>query len=250
MGRVRASATHLAISAAIGAVVYLTARGVWFPGPFYESAGGRDLFLLLVAVDVVTGPLITLIVFRPGKPGLKFDLVFIATLQLAALGYGLWSISLARPVYVVFVKDRFELARASDIEPADLERARGTPWKHLPWTGPRYIGVTFPTDPQERFNLAMSGIAGKDIHTYPRYYVQYGKVAAQAAAAARPLAALRELNPGEERRIDGLASAYGRAPAHLAFLPLKADKADATVILDARDGAVLGIETLRPWEYR
>ena len=250
VGRVRASATHLGISIAIAGVVFLAVRGVWYPGPFYEHAGGRDLFLLIVAVDVVIGPLITLIVFKVGKPGLLFDLACIAVLQLAALGYGLWTISVARPVYIAFVKDRFELARASDIEPADLERARGTPWERLPWLGPRYIGVAFPKDPQERFNLAMSGIAGKDIHTFPRYYTPYESVAAQAAAAGKPLAALRAFNPAQQGRIDALASAYRRAPADLVFLPLKADKADFTVILGARDGAVLGLETLRPWEFR
>ena len=250
MGRLRASATHLAISAAVAVLVFVAARGVWYPGPFWDQAGGRELFLVVVAVHVVIGPLLTLVVFKPGKPGLAFDLVCIAILQVAALAYGLWTFSLARPAYVVFVKDRFELARASDIEPADLERARGTPWARLPWTGPRYIGVAFPTDPQERFNLALSGIGGKDIHTFPRYYVPYDRVATQAAAAGQPLAALRALNPGRESRLEALASAYHRAPADLVFLPLKTDKGDLTVILGARDGAVLGLETLRPWEYR
>jgi hypothetical protein len=250
MDRTRAAALHLGISTAIAVVVFLAARGLWYPGLFYDNAGGRDLFLLIVAVDVVIGPLITLIVFRPGKPGLAFDLTCIAVLQLAALGYGLWTISLARPAYVVFVKDRFELARASDIEPADLERARATPWANLPWTGPRYIGVAFPTDPQERFNLALSGIAGKDIHTFPRYYVPYERVASEARAAARPLGELRALNPGKETRVDALPATYGRAAAELAFLPLKTDRADLTVILAARDGAVLGLESLRPWDYR
>lgn len=250
IGRVRASATHLAISIAVAAVVFLAARGLWFPGPLYDSAGGRDLFLLIAAVDVVIGPLITLIVFRSGKPGLRFDLAVIATLQLAALGYGLWTLSLARPAYVVFVKDRFELTRASDIDPADLERARGTPWASLPWTGPRYIGVAFPTDPLEKFNLALSGIGGKDIHTYPRYFLPYERVAKDAAAAASPLMELARFNPGREAEVAQVAARFGRAPSELAFLPLRTGKADVSVILGARDGAILGLADLRPWEFR
>lgn len=34
------------------------------------------------------GPLITLIIFKPGKKGLKLDLATIAVLQVAALAYG------------------------------------------------------------------------------------------------------------------------------------------------------------------
>lgn len=249
LGRVRASATHFAISIGVAAIVFMTARGLWFPGVLYDSAGGRDLFLLIVAVDVMIGPLVTLIVFRHGKPGLRFDLACIAMLQLVFLGYGLWALSLARPAYVVFVKDRFELTRANDIDPIDLERARDTPWATSPWTGPRYIGVAIPSDPVERFNLAMSGIAGKDIHTYPRYFVPYAAVAREAAARSEPLSELRRHNPGREVEIGALAGRYGRPEAELRFLPLRTGKADLAIILGARDGAVLGLEPLKPWEF-
>lgn len=248
--RFHAAGLHLAISMVIAACVFLSVRHLWYPGALYDSAGGRDLFLLIVTVDVVVGPLITLIVYRPGKPGLRFDMATIAVLQLAALGYGLWSLSLSRPVYVAFVKDRFELTRASDIEPADLEKARGTPYARLPWTGPRYIGVAFPKDPNEQFELMTSASAGKDIHTYPRYFAPYERTAADAAAKAQPLAALRRFNPGRDAEISALPAKYGRAEADLAFLPLKTGKADVTVILGARDGAILGLERFIPWEYR
>ena len=248
--RFRAAALHLGISMVIAACVFLSVRQLWYPGALYDSAGGRDLFLLIVTVDVVLGPLITLIVYRPGKPGLRFDMTTIAVLQLAALGYGLWSLSLSRPVYVVFVKDRFELTRASDIDSADLEKARGTPYQRLPWTGPGYIGVTFPKDPNEQFELMNSASAGKDIHTYPRYFAPYERTASVAAAKAQPLAALRRFNAGRDAEIAALPAKYGRAEAELAFLPLKTGKADVTVILGARDGAILGLERLTPWEYR
>jgi hypothetical protein len=248
--RLQAATLHLGISAAVAACVFLAVRWLWYPGALFDLAGGRDLFVLIVAVDVVLGPLITLIVFRPGKWGLRFDMVTIALLQVAALGYGLWSISLARPAYVVFVKDRFELTRATDIEPADLERARGTPYARLGWTGPRYIAVAFPKDPNEQFEIMMSAAAGRDIHVFPRYYTAYEPLAAQAAARAQPLAALKPHNPGREAEIDALPRRYARESRELVFLPLKTGKADLTVILAAGTGAVLGLEPLTPWEYK
>lgn len=68
--------------------------GVWAlvsPYPYREISGGRELFLLLVAVDVVMGPLITLMIFNTGKPRreLQLDLIVVGVLQLAALAYGL-----------------------------------------------------------------------------------------------------------------------------------------------------------------
>ena len=45
------------------------------------------LFLILVAVDVMMGPLITLFIFNRAKPlrELRLDLVVVGALQLAAL---------------------------------------------------------------------------------------------------------------------------------------------------------------------
>jgi hypothetical protein len=95
---------------------------VWFPQPYLQAAGGGELFSILVGVDVVLGPLVTLIVFDTKKKYLKLDLAVIAILQFAALGYGLSVILQARPVYVVFAVDRLELVLASDIAPEELAR--------------------------------------------------------------------------------------------------------------------------------
>jgi hypothetical protein len=58
---------------------------VWYPQHYFAAMGGTTLILLLIGVDVVIGPLITLIVFDPKKKSLRFDLAVIAVLQLGAL---------------------------------------------------------------------------------------------------------------------------------------------------------------------
>src|SRR5207237_5351990 len=92
IGRIRtrwqASATHLLISVLIGLAMLLLMLELWYPSPLFEAAGGNGLFLIVVGVDIVIGPLITLVIFKRGKPGLKLDLALIAVLQLAALTYG------------------------------------------------------------------------------------------------------------------------------------------------------------------
>ncbi len=74
MSRWKAAGIHLSISILIGLVVGALLFGVWYPPPFFHAAGADMLVLLLVGVDVVLGPLLTLIVFKSGKRGLKFDL--------------------------------------------------------------------------------------------------------------------------------------------------------------------------------
>jgi len=249
MNRYQASLAHFAISLAIATLVFFAVRFAWYPGALFEVAGGLDLLLLIVFVDVTLGPLITLIIFVPGKKGLKFDLVTIALVQLAALVYGFWAIAESRPIFVAFVKDRFELVRAIDIEDKDLAKGAEATHRSASWIGPRYVGAKLPKDPAEQFALMISALAGKDLHTYPKYYVAYETVAADAAAKGAPMARLRSLNPDRAAEVDELISGSGRAESALAFLPMRAGKRDLTVVVDAKSGQVVRLAPLRPWEY-
>ena len=65
--RLRASTIHLAISLLIASLAALLVFGWWYPYPYRELSGGRELFTLVVAVDVVLGPLITLVIFNTTK---------------------------------------------------------------------------------------------------------------------------------------------------------------------------------------
>src|SRR5690606_32812168 len=96
-----AALIHLGISAAVAAVASALLMGVWYPPPYFRAAGAERLLLLVVAVDVTLGPLLTLIVFKRGKPGLKFDLAAIGVAQLLALVYGFHVMLLSRPVFLV-----------------------------------------------------------------------------------------------------------------------------------------------------
>jgi hypothetical protein len=247
MSRFRAAAIHLGISATIATLVFLAIYFLWYPGPLFDSAGGRDLFLLVLGVDVTVGPLVTCLIFKAGKKGLVFDLWVIGILQSAFLAYGIWSVAESRPVYIAFVKDRFELARASQIPDSVLAEAGMNRYLDLPWTGPRLVGVRFPTDPDEKFKLMLSGMGGVDIHCYPNYHQPYDAVRKDVAAHGAPLDKLTRFNKGLSTA--ALAAELGRPEADVRFLPLRAGKVDLTVLVDAKDGGILKIAALKPWEY-
>src|SRR5262245_26907069 len=107
MTRWKAAAIHSSISAVIALLVGALLFGVWYPPPYFHAAGADELVLLLVGVDLGIGPLLTLIVFRSGKPGLRFDLWVIACAQTVALIYGLSIMLQSRPVFLVAAFDRF-----------------------------------------------------------------------------------------------------------------------------------------------
>ena len=85
MSRFRASGFHFVISLLVGLVLLALCWFMWYPAPMLMAIGGHEIFLLVVGIDVVLGPLLTLVVFKSGKKTLKFDLAVIALLQIAAL---------------------------------------------------------------------------------------------------------------------------------------------------------------------
>lgn len=248
MNRFRAAATHFGLSMLVVGAAFVLVYFLWYPEPLFSGAGGRDLFMVLALVDVTIGPLVTMFIFKPGKPGLKFDLATIALLQLAALGYGSHVLFEARPVWVVFLKDRFDVIRANQVvevagEPVSPQYSRA------PLTGPSVAGARIPTDAQERFRTMVSAMAGADVSSYPRYYVPYVDVAADAAAKARPLAMLRKLNPGREAEIAALVRRFGGEESRIGFLPVRAGKRDLSALVNASTGEFLAVADLRPWTY-
>jgi hypothetical protein len=247
MNRFRASAIHLGISASIATLVFAGIYFVWYPGALFGAAGGRDLLLLVLAVDVTVGPLVTLIIFLPGKKGLVFDLWVIAILQASFLAYGVWTIAEARPAYIAFVKDRFELAHANQIPDSVLVAAHMNRYLDLPWLGPKVVGVRFPTDPDEKYKLVLSGLTGVDIHCYPQYHVPYEQLRKEVLDRSIRLQNLASFNKG--LAVQGLAQRLGKREDEVRYLPLRAGKVDLTVLIDAKTAAVLQVVDLKPWEF-
>jgi hypothetical protein len=249
MTRGKAFAIHLGISALIGASVVSAMLAVWYPGPFFTAMGGNDLVMILLGVDVVLGPLITLIVFNPGKrlALLRLDLAVIGTLQAAALAYGVSVIAEARPVYMVFTVDRFDLVAANEIKDEELARVTDPRFASVPWGRPPTVAVRSPGDPKEQMRIIQSALAGADLQTFPQYYVPYEALASEALAKSKPVAVLRRRHPEAGPLIDRRLVELGRRDEDTRFLPLKARKTDYSVLLDARTGAVLGFLELYPW---
>jgi hypothetical protein len=243
MSRWRASGIHFLLSCAVAGAVLVFMLTVWYAGPLFEAAGGSRLIFILAAVDVTLGPLITLIIFKAGKPGLKFDLGVIAALQVAALAYGLHAVYLARPVYLVFTKDRFEVVSASDLEPEDLKKARPG-FEHLPLGRPRYIAAVSPSDADARLKLLTSSLQGKDLQMHPQYYVPYQQEVPNVLKRAMPVDLLVKRDPEAVRA--QLESA-GRSEQSVRYLPLRGKAADGAVLLDASTGAPLDIVLVDPW---
>jgi hypothetical protein len=231
--RWRAAAIHLAISAAIAAVVLGFMLVVWYPPPLFLAMGGVGLALILVGVDVVLGPTLTLVVFRVGKPGLKFDLAAIGACQIAALIYGCYVISLARPAFIVFIKDQFQVATVTQLAPEQLAKARYPQFRSPSWTGPVLAFGEIPQDHAKQQELIFLALSGMDLHMFPEYYAPYEDNRAAILRGAWPLSRMRKEEPTVTRVVDEWLAASGANEQNLRYVALRGRISWVAVLIDA-----------------
>jgi len=238
--RLRAAGIHLSISALVAAIASWVVFMVWYPSPLATIAGGASLFLILVGVDVVLGPALTAVVASPGKPRgeLVRDLAVIVVIQAAAFGYGIYTMSLARPVAIAFEVDRLRVVTAADIEPTLLAEA-APEFRSLPWNGPRLLAAVKPTERDAALRSIDLGLAGIDLSMVPANWRDWATQRDAVWAKARPVAVLVKEHPQAAAELAAIASATGQNVDTLRFLPLVTRRASWVTIL-APDSTLVG----------
>lgn len=246
----RAAFKHLLLCLLVAAGVAGLVFGLWYPSPYGELSGGQGLFWLIVIVDVVCGPLLTLVIYNPRKPRaeLVWDIGLVVLIQLAALGYGLHSLLQARPVWLAFERDAFRVVSVADVLKDDL---MGAPemLRRLSLTGPKPLGVRVPSGNDQDFVQSLElSLSGHHPAFRPDRWVPYAEQAGQAAAAARPLAELQSRHADQSALIDQAVQHSKRAADTLGFLPLATEHpTDWVVLLDRGTGEPVGYLPLDGW---
>ena len=237
--RATAAACHLLISLAVATLAAVLVFVLWYPGPYRELAGGRQLFILVTSVDVVLGPLLTFAVFNTSKGWrhLRRDLAIIAIIQLAGLAYGLHTVFIARPVAMVFEVDRFRMVTANDVAVDELSKALPT-YRALPLIGPRLLGTRTPRAGAEHNDALFEGLAGNDVSSRPIFWQPYEESKAQALAKSRPLRVLLDRYPARSAELQARLSDLHADIETGRFLPAMA-RGDWVAVLD-KNGSVLG----------
>ncbi len=246
--RVWAAGIHLLLSLLVAGVAAVLVFAIWYPYPYREIAGGRELFLLIVTVDVVLGPAITFAIFdrRKPMPVLRRDLAVVGLMQLAALAYGVWTMSLARPVQLVFEFDRFRVVHAVDV-PEELLGKTPDGIIAKPLLGPGLLAVRPFKSEGEKMEANLSALGGVQQAFRPDYWQTYAEAVSRVSQAAKPLDELKRRFPERVSDIDAAANSTGRSVHQLGYLPLAARKTFWTVLLDRQSAQVLAYIPLDPY---
>ncbi len=250
MTRLRAFLTHLSVSAAIVGSFAAVTLLVWYPPIVFTASEVGHIIAMLVAVDVIIGPTLTFIVFKPGKRGLRGDLAIIIAVQIAAFAYGSATIIAGRPVYLVFAVDRFEAVSAAEI---DLTKLGYPELKPALFAGPAPVVASVPADRAESQKVVMEVLfEGKpDIERRPEYYHPYRDKRVEILAA--------KLDPdivfagqAAGRALRSFFATHGGTANDYAFFPLvgRNPEGDAVLALDADTAEPVAAIHVNPWPVK
>ncbi|ENU88371.1 hypothetical protein F972_02488 [Acinetobacter sp. CIP 102529] len=234
--------SHLVLSCLLALVVVGLVFFIWYPAPLATAVGVTHIFLMLLAIDVIIGPVLGFLVYKEGKKSLKFDLAVVILLQLSALSFGMYSIAQGRPVWVSYVVDRFELVRNNDLINDKADQALPQ-FQNPSWLQPQYVAVKVSDNVNQRNNdLFAEVMGGISLAQRPERYVELSEVKSLIQQRAQDLELLKNFNDSDQ--VEKVLAKY---PTATAFVPLKANAVDMTVLINKENGEVVKIVDLRPW---
>jgi len=208
MSRFSAFSIHLGISLLIFLVLAYLVVYQWYPGIFFDTDGGWRGMRIIIAVDLVLGPLLTLIVFKAGKPGLRTDLTLIGALQCVCLLAGTWVVFSERPVAVVYTDGRFTVMSSDDyvadagVNVPDL--------RHFPGDTPKWVMVQMPEEEYAALDLRAETLRqGRLTSTLTDYYAPFSTAAPDFLQDAEDPEVIRSTKIWETRLNNWLAEHGG-----------------------------------------
>ena len=247
----KASLAHLLVSLLVALLCASLIFGLWYPSPFDQLAKGREIFILVMAIDVICGPLLTLVIFDRKKPKSELwrDMGVIGLIQIFALCYGIFSLMNARPVWVAFEGDRFRVVSIPDINLEKLHLAPD-PLQNLSLSGPKLLGVRLATGADADFkDSIIQSLNGEPPAFRPARWVQYNTQVQDIIKSAKPLKNLLQKYPTQKNVLEEIAVKSNLSMEKLGYMPLLAEGTlEWTAIIGLEDGLPKAYLALDAWD--
>lgn len=237
--RWQAFSIHLGICAAIYIVLLYFIWFHWYPHPYFAADGGWQGIRLITGVDLILGPFLTMIVFKPGKPGLRRDLILIGILQTIAVVWGTWLVYEQRTAMVTYVNATFYTLNNEQLKAAG---GKAIEIANQSKTIPPYAYVRLPDDPRERHELVFKTVfSGTPLFKLGDRYEPMNssnlkEVLTQGVDIDLYLSKFPKQN---QERLEKLLGRLGGKREDYAFMPLIGRYSQPLLVLRRADGEVL-----------
>jgi hypothetical protein len=238
--KLKAFGAHFLISVAVFAVIIILTVWLWYPPPFFWIDGGVQITLFAAMIDIIAGPLLTLIVYRPQKPRLVMNLAVIAAIQFGALAWGVRVLYEQRPVLMAFIaynQNRFFPITAWQAE----QGARSIEELQALSPGrPPMVYIDLPDDPAEARSLLTASTTSV-LRQTERFHAIDATRLERIAKGARSRKVYEAISPAYVEGIDRFVTENGGNAEKYAFIPLYGRYGGALLAISKTDGSLAGV---------
>jgi len=244
--RLKAFGLHLLASTSALSLILGSLYLGWYRWPGWYLADAAHLILVMIGVDVVLGPLMTLIIARSTKPRreLTRDIAMIVVVQLCALGYGTVSLWQGRPLYFAFSENVLQMVQAYDIDADEwAQGSRQNPDFAPHWYSfPRWIWAPLPKDPNESRKIVTSAIiGGDDVTSMPRYFKRWEQGLPDLRTHLKNVDNLAYFSKGQKEALKERMRAAGLATDQLDTMVLIGRGHPLLAVLDPNSATITAI---------
>jgi hypothetical protein len=186
----------------------------WYRWPGWYLSGVIHVIVVMVGVDIVLGPLLTLIVANSKKSvrELSRDIGIIVTVQLIALGYGTTALWSGRPLYYAFSADCLEIVQASEIDATATKTQQLELAPHW-YSLPRWIWAPLPKDSDEAQKIVAGAIqGGTDVTGLPQYYKSWDQGLKELKLQLKKVDEIRYFSKKQKESLKQRLEASGLSP--------------------------------------
>lgn len=236
---------HLGICAVLFVVLLYLIVFHWYPQPYFAADGGWQGIQIITGVDLILGPVLTLMVYRRGKRELKSDLALIAAFQTVALVWGTWLVYDQRTAAVVYSSKRFQTLTIDQVKDAGERAVRMV---SEATTHPPYIVVPMPTDKKERLKLVAEATQTRIPLTLRGDRYEFIDANNRTSILESGIDVERRVEGNVEDRaaLEAFLAKYGGRSDDYAFVPLSCRYRFLLLALNRKDGTVVGALNIRP----
>lgn len=215
--RLTAFGLHLLGSFCALAVVLGAMYAGWYRWPGWYLSSVMHVVGIVVMVDLVLGPMLTLVVANVRKPRreLTRDVGIIVTVQLVALVYGAVTLWMGRPLYYTFSSDCLQLVQASDLKKDEITKARQQNPALAPYwySRPRWIWAPLPKDADAASRIVENSVfGGQDVIQMPRYFRPWNDGLPALRDQLKAVDEIRYLSKGQKQTVKAQMTRNGLAP--------------------------------------
>jgi len=131
--RIKAFLIHLLLSVSVVSVFLYFVYFIWYPFPFDYFYTPFDVLKIVLGVDLVLGPLLTLVLYdiKKKKSELRKDISIVVLVQIVAFIWGAHVTYSTRPIFLIFSNYTFHMFAEDDLDLTVLKRKKLAPkfWK-------------------------------------------------------------------------------------------------------------------------